>query len=61
MPQPNTRVVVLGTPKADKDFDVFDAARLEAEREGEKRDKEATKLLRDLQRVGRDLRRGRLR
>lgn len=62
MPQPNTRVVVLGTPKADKEFDLFDNDRAQAQRELERLggDIEALekKIRRDVSAARRDLRRG---
>lgn len=63
MPERNTRVVVLGTPKADKQFDVFDIERAKAQREGKQLARDAERLRRKLKRARaqarRDVRRGR--
>lgn len=63
MPEPNTRIVVLGTPKADKAFDVFVGDRDRAQREIDGGAKTLEDVERDLQRTmreaARDVRRGR--
>lgn len=56
MPEFDTRVVVLGTPKADKQFEVFDAERIKAIRDADKVDKEIKRLRGELRRIGVDLR-----
>ena len=56
MPQPNTRVVILGTPKADKEFTLFDNSREKTQAELRRLGGDAEKLARELQRK---LRRGR--
>jgi hypothetical protein len=63
VPEPNTRIVVLGTPRADKEFDVYVGDRDRAQRDIERGDRELADVERDLQRAmreaARDVRRGR--
>ena len=53
MPVQNTRVVVLGTPKADKDFALFDNDRQEAQKALERLGGDAEKLARELRKAAR--------
>lgn len=51
MPERNTRVVILGTPKADKEFELFDAERAKAQGDVKRLLKEAEKLRADARRA----------
>ena len=58
MPERNTRVVILGTPKADKEFDVFDAERAKVQGDVKELLRAAEKLRADARRAAtRDRRR----
>ena len=62
MPEQNTRVVILGTPRADKEFDLFDNDRAKAQKRLKKLGGDARKLARELRREARKgFRAGRLR
>lgn len=58
MPEPNTRVVVLGAPKADKEFSIVSNDRQDLERKLEKFDGDVDKLAKALERELRDVTRG---
>ena len=53
MPVQNTRVVVLGTPKADKEFALFDTDREAAQKALERLGNDAEKLARELRQAAR--------
>lgn len=60
MPEQSTRIVVLGAPKADKEFDLFVGDRDAVERDVEEGRKDLEQVERELNRIGRStLRRGR--
>lgn len=51
MSMPNVRVVVQGAPRADREFDVVETSKREAQRMGELLQKDAAAALADLKRA----------
>lgn len=51
MPVPNTRVVILGVPRADKAFEVVEISKKEIQRQAEQLVKDEARTLADLRRT----------
>ncbi len=51
MPVENTRIVVIGAPRADKEFEIVEISKKEIQRQAELLVKDEERALRDLERT----------
>lgn len=51
MPKPNTRMVIIGAPRADRDFDSVEVSRREARRLADLMTRDVERFAREMERI----------